>query len=338
MKLVATLAALALVAAACSDEQASGPGTDALPPATADTTTSSTTTTPTTVPPTDAPTTTAAETTTTAAPTTTAVPTTTTPPPTGQPVGSAVPLFAGGGTAGGWLHLGEWSGTGWTAADAVDGEAFTVGAPVRVTSLSTPHIDAVLGGAAETCFDDRVGPAIDVDVAPPEPPGFGYGHVAVGGDWPLAPRPVVPIDAEIPAYQAAGEALFADSPIDPSLGDVVQIVLADLDGDADEEALVVFEHVQDSIMGAPGDLAAVFLVDTATGETSELFSTFVAEAEDGTPTDIIDRFRVIGVADLNADGWLEVLVHTWYFEGAAVAVFEYDGDALVRVLFEGCGS
>ena len=38
--------------------------------------------------------------------------------------------------------------------------------------------------------------------------------------------------------------------------------------------------------------------------------------------------RVLGVADLNGDGRMEVALHTWYYEGAGVTVFEFDGDGV----------
>ena len=41
---------------------------------------------------------------------------------------------------------------------------------------------------------------------------------------------------------------------------------------------------------------------------------------------------------MNGDGRMEVAVHAWYFEGAAVLIYEYDGTSLTEVLATGCGS
>jgi hypothetical protein len=47
---------------------------------------------------------------------------------------------------------------------------------------------------------------------------------------------------------------------------------------------------------------------------------------------------VLDVADLNGDGRMEVLVHAWYYEGASVIVYTYDGTDFTQVLATGCGA
>ena len=194
--------------------------------------------------------------------------------------------------------------------------------------------------AADFCIDLRVGPTVDTPVAVPAPPGFGYSALALPTPtWPLQPRPVVVITADIPGYQAAGEAAFADAPVDATLGEVEQIVLADLDGDGDEESLVVFEHVDPAAAtGAPGDLAAVVAIDTATGASAAIEGNFVALDAAPDPPPITSRYRILDVADLNGDGLMEVVVHRWFFEGAAVVVFAYDGTTFTEALAAGCGA
>jgi len=204
--------------------------------------------------------------------------------------------------------------------------------------LQAGATEGVTGENTEACFDDRVGPTIAASVNAPTPPGFGYSAVALPAIWPLQPRPVASVDAAVPAYEAAGQAVFAADPVDAALGAVDQIVLADLDGDGDEEALVVFEYVDpNGITGTPGDLSALLLIDTATGASTTVASTFVGPLVEGA-TPIIDRFRVLGVADLNGDGRMEAVIHSWYYEGAVALVFEYDGASLTEVLGAGCGA
>jgi hypothetical protein len=53
---------------------------------------------------------------------------------------------------------------------------------------------------------------------------------------------------------------------------------------------------------------------------------------------LIERYRVLAVADLNGDGRTEVAVHAWYYEGASVIVYGYDGAELTEVLANGCGA
>jgi len=323
-RLAALSALLIAVAAACTTEQQSSPGP---------TLTSTTSTT-----------TTSTSTTTTIAPETTVAPTvestTTTEAPTG-PAATLVPLFVGGADSAGWLFLGAWQQDRWQEATDPSGNPIRpgveAGATVTVSRLAgeTP---AVLGENAEACFDGRVGPTIDVDLEAPDPPGFGYGALAVlTPEWTLDPRPAATTASAPPAYQDLGEAAFAGDAVDASQGAIEQLVVADLDGDGDDEALAAFEYIQPSAgPGAPGDLAALLLIDVNTRTSSTVLQSFV-ELDD-TTFPLIERFRVLDVADLNGDGRMEVIVHAWYYEGASVIVYTYDGTELTEVLAAGCGA
>jgi hypothetical protein len=48
--------------------------------------------------------------------------------------------------------------------------------------------------------------------------------------------------------------------------------------------------------------------------------------------------RVLGVADLNGDGRMEIALRNWYYEGAGVTVFEFGGDGATPVMDNGCGA
>ena len=319
------VAAVALLMAACTTEEQSTPGP----------TLTSTTSTPTTS------TTTAS---TTVAPTTTASPpeSTTTIMPTG-PADVLVPLFIGGADSAGWLFLGAWQQDQWQEETDPSGNPIRpgveAGTPFTVTNLDG-ETSAAVGANVEACFDERVGPAIDVVVTPPDPPGFGYNAVAVIEQaWPLQPRPVAVTVPAPDAYRALGEAAFSGEPVDASQGAIEQVVVADLDGDGDDEALAAFEFVQPSLgPGAPGDLAAVLLIDVDTRAADTVLLSAVDEDLDTDTFPLIERYRVLDVADLNGDGRMEVLVHAWYYEGAFVLVYTYDGSELTEVLAAGCGA
>jgi len=326
---LAVAVSIALLVAACTTEEQSSPQ-----PTLTSTTSTTTTSTTTTAPPPES------TTTTTAPPesTTTAVPT--------GPADALVPLLIGGSSGGGWLFLGAWQQDRWQEATDPSGNpirpGIEAGTPFVVSNLSgeTP---VTLGENTEACFDGRVGPAIDVELAPPDPPGFGYSAVAVFQQpWALKPRPVAVSSTAPEAYRALGEAAFEDEAVDATAGAVEQLVVTDLDGDGDDEALVSFEFVQPSAgPGAPGDLAALLVIDATTREADTvLLSAVPDDAGDGDDGsfEIIERYRVMEVADLNGDGRMEVLVHAWYYEGAAVIVYTYDDGELTEVLATGCGA
>jgi hypothetical protein len=326
-RLVALALAIGVVGAACTTEESSNPGPTL-------TSTTSTTTVPAT-------TTTTAETTTTVAASSTTSPATTSTAPTG-PTDAVVPLLIGG-QDGGWLFLGSWQFDRWVEAVDANGDPVATsmgpGTAVTVSNLRS-NAAGQLGEATEACFDERVGPTVDVTVPYPEPPGFGYAAVALPTPtWELTPRPLAVSTRAPDAYQALGVGAFDGQPVDASLGAVEQLVVTDLDGDGDDEALMVFEYVQpDSIRGTPGDLSSVLLVDAATRDSSTVLQSFVDEGLGPDDFPLIERFRILDVADYNGDGTMEVAVHAWYYEGASVIVYEYDGTELTEVLSTGCGA
>ena len=319
-----------LVAAGCTTEESSTPG----PTLTTTTSTTTTTTTP-------------AITATTVTATTEPPAESTTTAPTTLPTGPAdalVPLLVGGADDAGWLFLGAWQQDRWQEATDPSGNpirpGIDAGSPFIISNLSG-ETAAVLGGNTEACFDGRVGPTIDVEVAPPDPPGFGYNAVAVlQQPWPLKPRAVASIGTAPDAYRTLGEAAFAGEGVDATRGDIEQLVVADLDGDGDGEALASFEFVQPSAgPGAPGDLAALLVVDVSTRAADTVLLSAIEEVPDEElSVGVIERYRILDVADLNGDGSMEVLVHAWYYEGAAVIVYTYDGTELTEVLATGCGT
>ena len=88
-----------------------------------------------------------------------------------------------------------------------------------------------------------------------------------------------------------GEAAFTGESIDATQGDIEQLVVADLDGDGDDEALASFEFVQPSAgPGAPGDLAALLLVDVNSREADTvLLSAIEQDADDELGFGVIEQ-------------------------------------------------
>ncbi len=311
------------LAAACTTEQSSDPR----PTLTVGTTTTTT----------EAPVETTEVVETTAAPTTESSTTTSQPGPTSASVPIAI------GSEGGWLALGAWAGGNWVAAtDAAGNETaptIATGDAVTISSLAGDKT-ATAGEVVEACFDGRQGPTMSVAVAAPEPPGSGYGAIATTGHGgTLLPRPVAVASSGPDTYRSLGAAIFAADPVDAAQGRVVQVVVADLDGDGDDEAVVTFEFIQvPDTPGTPGDFAALYVVDTASRTPATVAAHHVPADLPSGAMAVIERYRVIDVADLNGDGRMEVAVHAWYSEGAAVQLYEYDGTSLRQVLTAGCGA
>jgi hypothetical protein len=209
-----------------------------------------------------------------------------------------------------------------------------------VTGLGLAPSQTALGDSGEACFDGRIGFVVDVAVPTPEPPGFGYSAIGVVGDWEIQPRPADQVGLEVDEYRQIGAAFADDLSVDGTLGEVVQVVRTDLDGDGMEEVLVTFENTE-SAVGERGDYSIIYMrspqIDGSVADSVVLHSLVDPNlADDGFP--FMFRVRLLGVADLNGDGKMEVAVHTWYYEGAGITVFEFDGDSLTQVMSNGCGA
>lgn len=264
------------------------------------------------------------------------------------PAATSIPLIVGG-ESNGWLFLGAWEVDEWRSAFSDDGtpiEADLTGSganPVfTVSALDLPETDARLGPNVPACENLELnGPTVDIEIPAPQPPGFGYGAIAMpAAGRVLKPRPIAVLTGADAVYQDLGEAAFDGDPVDATRGSVVQLVVTDVDGDGDDEALAVFEYVQPGLPGTPGDLAAVLLIDTDTRTATTLVSSFVADVGevDDTAFDIIEQYRVLDVVDLNGDGRMEIVIRSWYYEGAGVGMFTYDGTDTELELSTGCGS
>ena len=322
--------------AGCATSQQSEPGTTLTSTTSTTTSVSSTTTT-------AAPTTTAAAET-TAAPTTTAAADTTAPDtalPAG-PTGDVFPLFIGEGD-GLLTPLGQWDGGAW-ATTPDDATLPDAGREFTLSRLAGP-VDGTVDGTGEVCFDERVGPTMTPAGGNAIPPAARYNGVALPPpDWPLQPRRVAELGDDVPGYQELGEGAFDEFDVDATAGAVEQLVIADLDGDGNTEALVVFERVQEPtagspevVLGSPGDFSGLLLVDTESRAATTVLSSVVIDDGDELSIEFLEQYRVLDVADYNGDGRMEVAVSAWYSEGAGVAVFTFDGGELNEALATGCG-
>ena len=214
------------------------------------------------------------------------------------------------------------------------------GDPLRVTGLDLAPATASLGGAGEACFDERVGFAVDVAVPTPEPPGFGYSGIGVVGDWEIQPRR--------PTRSACRSTSTARSaPRSPTTWASTAPPARSCRWCAATSTATGWRrcssrsNTSNRPFGAPGDFSLVYLrAPQISGQVVDtvIFSSFVAPDLPDEQLPFMNLARVLGVADLNGDGRMEVALRTWYYEGAGVTVFEFDGDGATAVMGNGCGS
>ena len=152
---------------------------------------------------------------------------------------------------------------------------------------------------------------------------------------PYGSAPPVVTGSGPASYDQLGAAAFTGDVVDASLGSVEELVVTDLDGDGDDEALVTYEHVQASTT-TPGDLAAFLLVDTVTRNATTVRRSFVPAVGTTTEASTFERFRVMDVADYNGDGTMEVTIHAWRGDEPSAVVYAYDGAVLTTAVSGSC--
>ncbi len=328
------LAAVVVTVAACSNDEASGPATAGVGSATTVDTaplpTAGPETTTTEVPP--------ATTTSTTEP----GPTTTALPGPTDPTGRTVAVFAStpGGGDQGWVPIGGWTGNAFVDADATNAPRWTQGQEVRVSALGARTIGSEIGSDVRSC-SGADGPRVRVPVSALQPADSGFAALAVEGAWALRPRAVAGVRADIPEYVDAARELLQGRAPSSTPGEVVQIVLADMNGDGEELSVVVFESTETPADDGSG-FSLLFTYDNATGGVAELDSDVVApppepepepEPEPSVaastttrpPPPPLERFRVLDVADLNGDRVYELVTKSWTDDEHNVQLYELAG-------------
>ena len=161
-------------------------------------------------------------------------------------------------------------------------------------------------------------------------------------DWDVQPRPVSAVGLDDPEYQQVGESLVpTDEPVDPRVGDVIQVFRADLDGDGIEEVLFTFEHVDPELATecpcSASSRSSSLAIPMHDGEVVDdvVYEHVVADRPWTSPTS--GEPSVAAILDLNGDGTMEVAIR---LSGGRAPrhVFEFRDGALHQVMTSGCGS
>ncbi|MGQ0678609.1 MAG: hypothetical protein ACT4OM_02940 [Actinomycetota bacterium] len=237
--------------------------------------------------------------------------------------------------------VGWWDKNRWVA-----GEGNFASVPARagdrykLLGLGLPVTSAT--GAAPR--DDRCGAvAGHVDLLVPGlTRTFEGGHsaprVAVSGiDNPI-PRAVEILDPSSSVYRQAAAKMFAGLGIVDQAPQVLQAVRVDLEGDGNDEVIVVAEKLDPTLFARAGDYSIVFLRRVV---EEKVVTTVIADSIARTgfaETPFVTSKRLATVADLNGDGRMEIVLSDQYYEGAGIEVYETASDGTpARVLSGSCG-
>jgi Putative peptidoglycan binding domain len=185
------------------------------------------------------------------------------------------------------------------------------------------------GSIGEPCTDVH-----QVVLAPD--PGAG---IAVGTGINARPRPTAAGDADDPELLAGIQGFLISEGITEPVTQIAQVLLADIDGDGRQEAIVAASRLALSEAGIPSPDAAagdysLIAVMYPGEEPSILISQVHPQAAEFSAPEV---FQLLDLLDLNGDGRLEIVITRNYYEGGGFSVFDYVDGAATEALYSGCG-
>ena len=178
------------------------------------------------------------------------------------------------------------------------------------------------------------------------------GVIGLGAPWNALPRKPVIVDATQSVYvEAVGDFLKARGIADPKVR-ITRILRVDLDGDGEEEVLIsatnYFTENKSDHSAAPfpeapidsprpGSYSIVILRRVVEGnvQTKLVAGEVYVKPDESVAPNVYD---LVAVLDLNGDGKLEVIVHSFYYEGGQTTIYRCQPDKIEEVLSVECGA
>ena len=169
-------------------------------------------------------------------------------------------------------------------------------------------------------------------------PELPEGTIAIGGTWNAMPRVPRAVGASDPTYQTVIADILRRNGIPRPQVNIKQVLRIDLDGDGTEEVLISATRYPQSPHPRvqAGDYSLVVLRKLVNGQVQNIVVAgeyHRRAVEFNAP----NTYTVVGVADANGDGTMEIFVHGRYYEGAWTTVYRLNGNRVAEALTCGCG-
>jgi hypothetical protein len=178
------------------------------------------------------------------------------------------------------------------------------------------------------------------------------GVIGLAAAWNALPRKPVIADATQPVYiEAVHDFLKEHGITDPKVR-ITGILRVDLDGDGEEEVLISATNYSSKDKSnhsaapfpeapiespRPGSYSIVILRRAVAGKVqTQLVAGEVYPKTDESVAPNV--YQVAAVLDLNGDGKLEVVIHSFYYEGAQTTIYECKPETIRPVLSVECGA
>ena len=179
------------------------------------------------------------------------------------------------------------------------------------------------------------------------------GVIGLDAPWNALPRKPMIADTTQPVYvETVRDFLRARGITDPKVR-ITRILRVDLEGDGEEEVLIsatnyLTNDKLDYLPAAPfpdapihvpqcGSYSIIILRRLVDGivETNLVAGEVYAKPAESVAPNI---YNLAAVLDLNGDGKLEVIVHSFYYEGGQTTIYRYGPDKIEEVLSVECGA
>ncbi|MBP3730533.1 MAG: hypothetical protein J6I40_03570 [Mailhella sp.] len=154
--------------------------------------------------------------------------------------------------------------------------------------------------------------------------------------WDPMPRKSAALGTKNATYQSVVEKYLAQQGL-AAKPQISQIFKVDLEGDGVDEVVISAHnlHANSSFAAVKGDFSIILLRKIISGKVQEIpVCSFYADGKDNTPQTM---HKVIGFADVNGDGILEILTDSSYYEGIWYGVQQVKKGKVNEVLVNGMG-
>lgn len=169
------------------------------------------------------------------------------------------------------------------------------------------------------------------------------GVIGLAAPWNALPRKPIIADTTQSVYvDAVRDFLKSRGIADPKV-QITRILRVDLEGDGEDEVLINatnYYNQRDEVpMQAPkrGSYSIVMLRRVVAGkvQTQLVAGELYSKADASNAPNI---YEIAAILDLNGDGKLEVIVHSFYYEGAETTIYRSEPDKIEAVLSVECGA
>lgn len=169
------------------------------------------------------------------------------------------------------------------------------------------------------------------------------GVIGLAAPWNALPRKPVISDTTQSVYvDSVRDFLNARGIADPKVR-ITRILRIDLEGDGEDEVLIsatnYFSAADEAPIHAPrAGSYSIVMLRRAVGEkvqTQLITGEVYAKADESVAPNV---YQIAAVLDLNGDGKLEVIVHSFYYEGGQTTIYRCEADRIEPALSVECGA